>query len=157
MALSMQGISAMILSSLNTYRNTDYCTINDCKLVLNNLIRNFRTPLRKEKRHREFWSINAFNKDIKYIKDHAIPVMVLMDKLFAWDNIEMNADNIKSISDFLEFNLVIVKITEEEDHILNSSGFQRKMPSEYFDRASELYNDLWARYKVTELFKNILT
>jgi len=54
-------------------------------------------------------------------------------------------DSIKAIIDkYLHF----ATITKEEDKVLNAHGLKKKMPEEYYDRSSELYSDVFARYKI---------
>ena len=48
MALSTEGISHQIVSSLVTYNINGFGTVNDCKVVINHLIRKFSEPLDKE-------------------------------------------------------------------------------------------------------------
>lgn len=59
------------------------------------------------------------------------------------------------INNYLKHALIIVIITEEEDAKLNQAGVQRNMPKEYFDKEHILYRDKWARYHVSDIYKNI--
>lgn len=62
----------------------------------------------------------------------------------------------KTVKEYLATALILVHITNNEDNALNSAGLQRKMPESYFDTEDELCNDVWARYKVSGIYNNIV-
>ena len=156
MALSTQGIAHQIVSSLITYRKDNLGTINDCKVVLNHLIRKFSEPLEKEGKQRYYRSKNLI-ENCKVIKEHLFPVNEIMSHLLS---IEMNTSKSvlsDNVARYLQDALVIVYVTEAEDQALNDFGYQRKMPKEYLEHEHPLFNDIWARYKSAGIYRNIVS
>lgn len=155
MALSTKGISHQIVSSLITYRKDGLGTINDCKVVVNHLIRKFSEPLEKEGLQQIFRS-KYLTENGKSIKEHLFPVNEIMNHLLSI-NLELPKHEIADeIHDYLKNALVIVHVTESEDQKLNAHGFQRLMPREFFEPSSFLYKDVWARYKCAGIYESIL-
>ena len=156
MALSTEGISHQIVSALITYKIDKFGTENDCKLVINNLIRAFSSPYIKDKSLKTYYSKNI-NNGAKIIKEHLLPVKEIMNYFL---NLQLDTSNKKALAEsihtYLTEVLVIVHITKEEDAALNKSGYQRKMPEDYFDSNSSLYKDIWARYKSSNIYDNII-
>ena len=155
MALSTDGISHQIVSSLLTYRKDKLGTINDCKVVINHLIRKFSEPLAKEGLQ-QFYRSKNITENSRVIKEHLLPVHEIMNHLLSLNLDISKTDLAKEISQYLTKSLVIVSITEAEDETLNAHGYQRKMPLEYFDANHSLHSDAWARYKSAGIYSNIV-
>ena len=154
MPLTTTGIVHQIISSLKTYKIENLGTINDCKVVINHLIRKFSEPLSKSGNQKIYSSINAKYEE-KTIREHLLPVNEVMNHLFSLD-FSRNVSNLAvEIEAYLTKALVVVNLTKEEDQKLNSSGLQKSMPASYREPTSELFNDPWARYKYAEIYKNI--
>lgn len=153
MPLSTTGICHHIVSSLKTYRQHNLGTCNDCKVVLNHLIRKLSEPLERNGRQKIFYSEDAQNSS-DVVKEHLVPVNVIMKELLS---IDLSLNNLtEHIENYLERSLTIVIITRKEDELLNKSGLQRSMPECYFDNQSDLYLDRWARYKCTGIYDKII-
>ena len=74
-------------------------------------------------------------------KEHIIPLYRITKKL-----LELPADpTIEEIEAILLENVKYATITKEEDAML----IKQDMPAEYFDSSHELFNDAFARYKIT--------
>ena len=155
MGLSTEGISHQIASSLITFKIKKLGTINDCKVVINHLIRKFGEPLEKEGLQKTYYSKNI-SSNTKIIKDHLFPVNKIMDHFLALELSNPLLELSKDIKKYLYQNLIIVHLTEAEHAILNSKGYQKNMPDEYDDPDSKFYNDIWARYKCSEIYENII-
>ena len=155
MALSRKGISHQIVSALITYKIDEFGTENDCKLVINNLIRAFSSPSIKDQSLKTYDSKNI-NNGSKIIKEHLLPVKEIMNCFLNLPLDTSKEDLAESIHTYLTEVLVIVHITKEEDAALNKSGYQQKMPEDYFDSNSSLYKDIWARYKSSNIYDNII-
>ena len=85
--------------------------------------------------------------DKSYVeKEHVYPLNLIVSDLR-----NMNYCTIKTIRDYLDKHVIFATITKEEDAILKSHGLQNVMPAEYFDPASPLYGDLFARYKKCDI------
>lgn len=155
MALSTEGISHQIVSSLITYRKDKLGTVNDCKVELNHLIRKFSEPLAKEGLQ-QFYRSKNITENSSVIKEHLLPVNEIMNHLLSLNLDISKTDLAKEISQYLTKSLVIVFITEAEDQALNAHGYQRNMPQEYFDTNHSLHSDSWARYKSAGIYSNIV-
>jgi len=155
MALTTDGISHQIVSSLVTYKVDKLGTLNDCKVVMNHLIRKFSEPLSKEELQQTYYS-KELRKDTGFVKEHLVPVNEIMCYLLQIDLYDPKNIIAKNVKKYLSNALILVYITKDEDNILNSCGFQRKMPQEYFDKQSNLFNDTWARYKRSGIYNNII-
>jgi len=157
MALSTTGIAHQILSALITYQN-NYGTINDCKVVLNHLIRKFSEPLKKENRQKSYNS-KMLKSSSKVVEEHLVPVNIIMNYFLELNSeikLNHNKETVERIEDYLEETLTIVFITKKEDMQLNKVGLQKQMPSEYYEVDNILFNDKWARYIKADIFKNII-
>lgn len=156
MPLTRQGICAQILSSVETYRSTDFCTKNDCQVVVNNLIHVFSHPLRKDGDQVEYSSRTAAITQGPTVNDHLVPVKEIMAKVLDWEATELTTTNIGGLDTLLTGMLVLVTITREEDAQLNAAGFQQKMPSGYHEAGHEYFEDIWARYKTAGIYEDIV-
>ena len=149
MPLTTTGISVQILSSLNALRlYPTQCTINDCKVVVNHLIRKFSEPYGTPVKQ-SYTVIRGAGGNT--VRDHAVPVIVLVDQLLAWNDsqLEVNSTNITTLISFLIQSLLIVEITQDEDLILSQKGFQRAMPPAWSNPTNPLYRNPLARYVVS--------
>lgn len=103
-----------------------------------------------------FWS-NCVSKKAEevtekklIVKEHVIPLKVITDLLK-----QLSEDcTTKEIKKIIDTNLHFATITKEEDAILRKVGLNQKMPAEYYDPKSKLYNDIFARYKKTNIEYN---
>lgn len=76
------------------------------------------------------------------IKEHVIPLKVITDKLKELGS-NCSSEEVKNIIDkYLHF----ATISKKEDMILRESGLNHKMPDDFFDVNSELYQNVFARY-----------
>lgn len=150
MPLTTAGIATQILSSINTLKHHKSCTINDCKVVVNHLIRKFSEPLGKAGRAQVKVSkaVSASGGG-NSIKDHAVPVLVLMEVMLGWSNeqLKITDENIKAVEKFLSESLLVVEITPEEDLLLCNNKLQRSMPPGWQDEGHQYFRDPLARYK----------
>lgn len=154
MPLSTTGIAHQIVSSLYTYRVQNLGTINDCKVVINHLIRKFSEPLAKEGLQKRYNS-RLIKGGVNIVKEHVLPVKEIMHHLLEMDLNKSKVELASEVQQFLIDALVIVHISEEEDEMLNDNGFQRRMPIEYSDSGSIHHNDIWARYKCAGIYENV--
>jgi len=152
--LSIDGISHQIISSLFTYKQDKLGTENDCKVVLNHLIRKFSEPLSRDGNQEVYFS-KLINDDVKVIKEHLFPVNEVMKKLLKLELSSTKKELAAYVKELLSTSLVIVNITKEEDDMLNLCGYQQSMPTEYHEQNHELFDDKWARYKMAGIFSNI--
>lgn len=94
----------------------------------------------------EWVSINAEEIDDKKLlveKEDIVPLKLITKKLKA-----LGTDcTIKQIRVLIDKYLYFATITKEEDAILSKHGLRQKMPDEFFEEKSELYEDVFARYK----------
>lgn len=111
MALSTDGISHQIVSSLMTYRKDKFGTVNDCKVAINHLIRKFSEPLAKEGLQ-QFYRSKNITENSSVIKEHLLPVNEIMNHLLSLNLDISKTDLAKEISQYLTKSLVIVFITE---------------------------------------------
>lgn len=150
MALTTTGISIQILASLRARRqHPDQCTVNDCKVVVNHLIRKFSEPLGRvgESAVRQSRAVLSGASGVP-VRDHAVPVIVMLEELLQWPDahLEASAENIARVDGFLRASLLIVEVTREEDRLLSRRGFQRDMPEGWYVHGHELYQNPLARY-----------
>ncbi|WP_232291520.1 hypothetical protein [Polaromonas sp. JS666] len=139
-----------ILSSVQAHTiHGEICSTNDCKVVLNHLVRKFSEPLTRENGHRRLVSRKVANGATDdTVDDHAVPVIVIVEKLLRLPASELpiTQENLKKLEDFLRASLLIVEITRDEDLKLCSRGFQRCMPTSWSDPTSKLFQQHLARY-----------
>lgn len=146
MPLTTRGISLQILASIRAHREHPAdCTVNDCKVVVNHLIRKFSepdgAPLRLSVAVRAGANGNT-------VRDHAVPVIVLLEQLLTLepDRLAPSDENIRYVEDFLRASIYVVEITDEEDLHLCTSGYQRRMPMSWSTEGHELHRQPFARY-----------
>lgn len=78
-------------------------------------------------------------------KEHIIPLSVIAKKL-----LQLGTDaTLNQIEDVLRQWMIFATILKTEDKILNLAGLRSKMPKEFYDKNHELYDDKFARYKIT--------
>lgn len=150
MPLTTTGICIQILSSISTYRRErDRCSENDCKVVLNLLIRKFSEPLAKQGRQRAYISPRAKTYTGRTFKDHVFPVGEIMSQLLALpdDALVPTDANVAKLDGLLAEMLILVTITDAENAALNAAGCQRRMPKAWSDHGHEHYQHPWARYR----------
>jgi hypothetical protein len=152
MALTTRGIAIQLLGSLRTHSEHKHlCSDNDCIVTASHLIRKYSDPLFRDFKIGRISSVSFDNGyEGKPILDHAIPVILLVKELMerSCGEVKIDANSIQDIETYLRDRLLLVKITKEEDQLLSSKGFQRKMPESWVDPKSEYFGDKLARYKV---------
>lgn len=82
MPLTTRGIAIQVLASLRARREyPEHCTVNDCKVVVNHLIRKFSEPLGRagEAQVKMSAAVRA-GANGNTVRDHAVPVIVLLGK-----------------------------------------------------------------------------
>ena len=151
MPLTTCGISIQILASIQAQRaHKASCTTNDCKVVVNHLIRKFSEPLGRagESAVRISAKVAAGNGG-NTITDHAVPVIVLLEKLLEKpdEDVVISPANVQNIESFLRKSLLTVEVTRDEDLLLSKRGYQRAMPICWNTDGHEWYQDPLARYK----------
>jgi len=157
MALSTNGISAQILSSIAAYRSHgQYCTENDCKVVLNHLLRKFSEPLARTDNQQYFHSTQTVGYGGRVVIDHVIPIREIMHRLLRLENIDVTTANVSKLSEMLTESLILCEITEEEEDCLNENGLQQNMPAGWTVSGHEYEEDIWARYLEIGIHQNIL-
>lgn len=133
MALTTDGIAAHILGALHTHKR-GFGTTNDCKVVVNHLIRKFSEPLTKQQLLQLKRSLAVANGDIdNTVVDHAVPVIVILDQLLQLEvkQLKITQRNIKFVTKLLVKSLILVEITRDEDTKLSAAGLQRRMPASW--------------------------
>lgn len=149
MALTTDGIAAHILGALDTHKRR-FGTANDCKVVVNHLIRKFSEPLAKAQRLQQGRSVAvARGETDNTVVDHAVPVIVILDQLLQLkeEQLALTPPNIQFVTEFLAKSLILVEITSLEDKRLSEKGLQRRMP-ELWDLNS---GDPLARYEAANI------
>ena len=151
MPLTTTGIAVQILASLRARRTyAEQCTVNDCKVVVNHLIRKFSEPLGRtgEGEIRKSRMVLAGGGG-NTVRDHAVPVIVLLEQLLQWPDsfLDVSPENVALLEKFLRDSLLIVEVTRDEDRILSRRGFQRDMPEGWRIEAHALYGNPLARYQ----------
>lgn len=155
MGLTTTGISHQIVSAIKTYKDDGLGTINDCKVVINHLIRKYNEPLEREGRQEVYRSSELIGQE-QMIKEHLIPVKEIMRHLLEDCDTSDGKAFAEYVNSYLCKSLILVLITKDEDLLLSSSGYQQKMPHEYTDPTNELYGDIWSRYKCAGIYRNII-
>lgn len=155
MPLTTTGIAIQILASLRARRTyAEQCTVNDCKVVVNHLIRKFSEPLGRtgESEVRKSKKVLADGGG-NTVRDHAVPVIVLLEQLLQWSDssLEICAENVARLEKFLRDSLLVVEVTRDEDRILSRRGFQRDMPDGWSTEGHVLCGNPLARYKECEI------
>ncbi len=152
MPLTLQGIAVQILGSIRTHRDyPSLSSINDCKVVVNHLIRKFSEPLSRNSRQKHLCSSKAASTEGGgKLKDHAVPVIIILEQLLQLpdDKLAINESNIRDVMEFLGRSLMLVEITRDEDALLNSMGLTQRMPATWSTPGHEHFGDALARYKV---------
>jgi hypothetical protein len=94
---------------------------------------------------REWVSVNANNLTNKthVIKEHIVPLKFITNQL---KNLKQDC-TIAEIKTILDYYLHFATITKDEDTKLRKMGLNQKMPEDFFNAKSELFNDVFARYK----------
>lgn len=149
MPLTTRGICVQILSSVRALReHSADCSTNDCKVVLNHLVRKFSEPLaRVGRQHRLLSRRVADGETDDTVDDHAVPVIVILEELLAMDTerLTVSDQNLSRLERLLADSLTLVEITREEDLLLCAHGLQRRMPEGW--RFDQLAQDRLARYR----------
>ena len=119
MPLTTRGIAIQVLASIRAHRDhAEDCTVNDCKVVVNHLIRKFSEPLGRagEAQAKMSESVRA-GASGNTVRDHAVPVIVLLEELLTLEpeRLAISDENIDYVEDFLRRSLYVVEITDAED------------------------------------------
>ncbi len=94
-------------------------------------------------------------KDKKMVtKEHLIPLRVITEELkkIAKDKTISPA----AIQKVLDKYILFATITRQEDKLLKNAKLNSKMPNEFYDKNSPLYDDPFARYKKVGIEYEIL-
>lgn len=85
-------------------------------------------------------------------KEHVVPLKLIGRKLL--EKAQQSPISLREIEDIIDCFLVFATITREEDAHLRRLKLGSAMPEAFFDEASTLHGDVFARYKVAgiELF-----
>ena len=88
------------------------------------------------------------------IKEHVIPLRVITNKLEQLAKKKtISLDDIKTV---LDKYTLFATITRDEDQLLRDAKLNSKMPIEFYDENSSMYNDPFARYKKVGIEYEIL-
>lgn len=154
--LTTDGIVCQMISALKTYKLQQYgsSTVNDCQVVLNHLIRKYSEP--SKTKIYDSKASKELNPGQRKVREHAIPVKVIMQYLLSLKITQSDEILKKTIKEYLNENLIIVHLTPAEDQLLNRAGVSDSMPQGYSDPTHEYYQDIWSRYKLAGIYKNII-
>ena len=81
-------------------------------------------------------------KDV--VKEHLVPLQYIRQEL-----LKLSKNKKVSINEIeIEINRIVKfgTVLKSEDKILNALGLRSKMPKEFYDKNSQLFNNLYARY-----------
>jgi hypothetical protein len=155
MALTVEGISCHIASSLITFNYEGIGTINDYKVSVNHLVRVFSEPLKKSGLQKIYKSEQVI-EGVKCVNEHLIPADVIVTELLRLNCNEGKKKLANAVKKYLIDTIVIVLVTDEEDKMLTPK-YKSKMPDEYYEEGNSLFKDRWARYKKVGIYENINT
>jgi len=79
------------------------------------------------------------------IKEHIIPLRVITYKLEQLA--KKKTISLSAIQAVLDKYTLFATITRQEDQLLRDAKLNSKMPDEFYDENSPMYDDLFARYK----------
>lgn len=151
MPLTTKGIAIQVLASIGAYRaNDQVCTVNDCKVVVNHLIRKFSEPLGRTGKAQLGKSMKVQEgAGGKTVRDHAVPVIVLVEELLKLDQdkLSISDENIKHVEDFLTRSIYVVNITVGQDRLLCSDGYRQRMPEHWSSDGHFLGCNPFVRYE----------
>jgi len=148
---------ALILSSVNTYRNhPEVCPVADCNLALNRLVRGFCEQMGRDQRGRRYSTMAAREANQGCIKDHIVPIRVIQQKLLSLpiEELEVCNSNLNTLEEYLARSLVTCRVTYGENLTLGQR-YQSCMPEGYEVLGSPFQDDEWARYKATDLYASV--
>jgi hypothetical protein len=145
MPLTVQGVTAQIISCIDCYKNPTFAQEeNDCKVALNRLIRAFGEANKQP----VFISTESITFQGKVVKEHVVPVKVMMDHLLSQNIQPRDVESFNLVKSYLEKHVVIARITSEEDKKLRKNKLHYSMPQDWNK------TDIWARYTKTEIALN---
>jgi hypothetical protein len=145
--LTLRGIAAHIINSVQLYNVNGIGTRNDCQLAINFLIRMYHVRLTFMSRLPMPMSNAArLATGEKLIKEHAIPVATIM-KLLIDSEIPPTRLPIEQLLDrvmkLLDATTCRALVTKEEDTRLTAANLADRMPEGF----SYPWADPWVRYK----------
>jgi hypothetical protein len=145
--LTLRGIAAHIINSVQLYNVDGIGTRNDCQLAINFLIRMYHVRLTFMSRLPMPMSNAArLASGEKLIKEHAIPVATIM-KLLIDSEIPPTRLPIEQLLDrvmkLLDATTCRALVTKEEDARLTAANLADRMPEGF----SYPWADPWVRYK----------
>ena len=82
-------------------------------------------------------------------KEHVFPLILITKKL--QDQAIESPISLRQIESTIDQFLIFATITKEEDAKLRSLRLTKSMPNEYFNKKSDLYEDIFARYKIAKI------
>jgi len=89
-----------------------------------------------------------------YSHEHIVPPSAIYEYIVA-NIVKRKKSTVKIIYQCLKKFCITATITKDENIILNKNGLRKFMPSEFYDKNSDLYNDPFARYKKANIYKNL--
>jgi hypothetical protein len=92
---------------------------------------------------------NFCNKNFRH--EHIVPAGVIFEYIK-----NSNYTDKKQIYEVLDKFCITATITKEEDKLLDSNGYKLKMPDEFYDPSSKLFEDPFARYRAVGLDKELV-
>jgi hypothetical protein len=149
MPLTTPGIAIQILASIRAYRtHRELCSTNDCKVIVNILVRKFSEPLQRRKQQKSLMSRRVAAGE-KSTGDHAVPVDVLVEQMLKLEDgqLEISDINIRNLEGFLTESLLLVAITPDENRRLCGHGLRSCMPKGWSEPGNPLYGDPLARFR----------
>ena len=126
------------------------------KILLNHLIRKYSEPSKTKIYNSK--ASKELKPGQKKVREHAIPVKVIMQYLLGLSiTINDDEDLKEKIKEYLNKNLIIVRLTPAEDKLLTKAGVSDSMPQGYYsDPTHDYYQNIWSRYKLAGIYKNII-
>ena len=97
---------------------------------------------------RGFVSIDAaqISSRKEVVKEHVVPIKVIANILLSQS--ESCILNTQEIASILDRYVVFATISKREDQLLRNAKLNSQMPAGFWEKGHDLYNDLFARYKV---------
>lgn len=90
------------------------------------------------------WTVLA-RKSNKVHKEHVVPMAEIVRILLSYDK-----PQVTDIYDVVDKYCTYCMVTPEEHEALNKD-YRHKMPSGFWEKGSDYYMDIWARYKLANV------
>lgn len=145
MPLTERGLAIQMLSSTASFRRHHPGALNDCKVVLNHLVRKFTEPLQRVNEQNWAWTAEAERSE-RLEEDHAVPADVIVSEhILSLPDVALTPTdvNVSRLITLLRTQLILVLVTPSQHRQLPQSF----MPAAYYAAGGPLFHDPLARYK----------